>query len=127
MSIACTGIGIGVSRKIAVGEAHLLLRGQVEIIPLEIPPDRIEQEAERFRQAVHLAAQHLRRVRDQIPADTPSEIAAFIDTHLLMLEDSTIAEGPIDLIRELHCCAEWALQVRRDELVRVFHPVTGIA
>ncbi len=120
MSIACTGIGIGVSRKIAVGEAHLLLRGQVEIIPLEIPPEQIEQEASRFRQSVHLAAQHLRQVRNQIPDDTPSEIAAFIDTHLLMLEDSTIAEGPIDLIRELHCCAEWALQVRRDELVRVF-------
>ena len=46
MSIACTGIGIGVSRKIAVGEAYLLLRGQVEIIPLEIPPEQIEQEAE---------------------------------------------------------------------------------
>jgi phosphotransferase system enzyme I (PtsI) len=120
VSIACTGIGVGVSRKIAVGEAHLLLRGQVEIIPLEIAPEQIEQEAARFRQAVHLAAQHLRQVRDQIPSDTPSEIAAFIDTHLLMLEDSTIAEGPIDLIRELHCCAEWALQVRRDELVRVF-------
>lgn len=120
MSVACTGIGIGVSRRIAVGEAHLLVRGQFEIVPLEIAPEQIEQEAERFREAVRLAAQHLRQVRDQIPSDTPSEIAAFIDTHLLMLEDSTIAEGPIDLIRELHCCAEWALQVRRDELVRVF-------
>ena len=120
MTLAFTGIGIGVSRKIAIGEAHVLLRGQVEIIPVEIPEEEIEQEAERFRAAVRAAHEHLNQVRGQIPADTPTDIAAFIDTHLLMLEDSAIAEGPIELIRELHCCAEWALQVRRDELVRVF-------
>jgi phosphotransferase system enzyme I (PtsI) len=120
MTLAFTGIGIGVSRKIAIGEAHVLLRGQVEIIPVEIPEQEIEQEAERFREAVRAARQHLRDVRGQIPPDTPSDIVSFIDTHILMLEDSAIAEGPIELIRELHCCAEWALQVRRDELVRVF-------
>ena len=120
MTLAFTGIGIGVARKIAIGEAHVLLRGQVEIIPVEIPEDEIEQEAQRFREAVQAAHQHLNQVRGQIPPDTPTDIAAFIDTHLLMLEDSAIAEGPIELIRELHCCAEWALQVRRDELVRVF-------
>jgi len=120
MTLAFTGIGSGGARKIAIGEAHVLLRGQVEIIPVEVPEHEIEQEAERFREAVRAARQHLGEVRGQIPPDTPTDIAAFIDTHILMLEDSAIAEGPIELIRELHCCAEWALQVRRDELVRVF-------
>ncbi len=37
-----------------------------------------------------------------------------------MMEDSAISKAPIVLIRQQYFAAEWALQVRRDELVRVF-------
>ncbi len=120
MSIACTGIGVSGRRRIAVGRAHLLLRGQVEVIPMEVPKAELDNETDRFRRALATAQQQLRQIRDQIPANTPSGIAAFIDTHLLMLEDTAIADATVELIRELGVCAEWALQVRRDELARVF-------
>jgi phosphotransferase system enzyme I (PtsI) len=59
-------------------------------------------------------------VREQIPTNTALDISEFIDTHLLMLEDYAISQATINLIRENLYSAEWALQVRRDELVRVF-------
>ena len=42
------------------------------------------------RAAIRLAGEQLRSVRDQIPSDTPAEIAEFIDTHMLMLEDKAL-------------------------------------
>jgi phosphotransferase system enzyme I (PtsI) len=120
MTLACTGIGIGVSRAVALGPAYVLRRGPVEVTPRWIEEHEIEAEIQRFRDAVETARRELQAVRDQIPPSTPQDIAAFIDTHLLMLQDSTIAEAPLDLIRHQLCRAEWALQIRRDALVQVF-------
>ena len=67
-----------------------------------------------------MARNDLRAVRKRIPEDTSADIAAFIDTHLLMLEDSALTKAPIQLIRARRCNAEWALKLQRDALVSVF-------
>jgi phosphotransferase system enzyme I (PtsI) len=120
MTLACTGIGIGVTRAIALGPAYILHRGPIEVAPRWIQEHEVESEVERFRRALDTARAELKAVRAQIPPSTPPDIAEFIDTHLLMLEDVTISEGPLDLIRNQLCRAEWALQIRRDALVQVF-------
>jgi phosphoenolpyruvate-protein phosphotransferase (PTS system enzyme I) len=120
MTLACTGIGIGVSRAIALGPAYLLRRGPIDVTPRWIEEREVEAEVERFRRALETARRELQLVRAQIPPHTPPDIADFIDAHLLMLEDVTITEAPLDLIRNQLCRAEWALQVRRDAMVQVF-------
>ncbi len=112
--------GIGVSRGIAIGKAHILQHGNIDVTESELPANLVEQEVNRFRQAVHTARQQLQSIRERIPEDTREDIAAFIDTHLLMLDDNTLAAAPIDLIRARHCNAEWALKLRRDAIVEVF-------
>jgi phosphotransferase system enzyme I (PtsI) len=120
MTIACAGIGVGSAASIAVGNAFLLCRGPVCVTPSWVSSEAIEAEVLRFEQAILLAGQQLHRVREQIPRDTPSEIADFIDTHLLMLQDKALSSQPIQLIRHEGLSAEWALQQHRDALVRVF-------
>ncbi len=120
MSLACTGIGIGVSNAVAMGHAYVLRRGAVEIAPNWIEEHEVDAEVQRFRNAIDSARKQMHAVRDHIPADTPPDIAEFIDTHILMLDDVTITETPLDLIRNQLCRAEWALQIRRDALVQVF-------
>ena len=112
--------GIGVSRGIAIGKAHIMQHGNIDVTESELPANLVEQEVNRFRQAVHTARQQLQSIRERIPEDTREDIAAFIDTHLLMLDDNTLAAAPIDLIRARHCNAEWALKLRRDAIVEVF-------
>ncbi|MCF6281631.1 MAG: phosphoenolpyruvate--protein phosphotransferase [Candidatus Polarisedimenticolaceae bacterium] len=120
MSLLCSGIGVGVSRAIAIGPAHLLKSGLIEVQPSTISAKQIDAECESFLQAIKLARRQLKAVRNKIPASTPSDISAFIDTHLLMLEDSALAEAPLELVR-IHCLsAAYALQVKRDALVKVF-------
>jgi len=120
VSLACLGVGISGSRRLATGEAHLLIRHAFEAQPRHIDPERIESEITRFRQAVIAAQAHLQQVRRQIPADLQTDVAAFIDSHLLMLEDPLIAEIPIQLIRQHRHSAEWALQIQWEELVQRF-------
>ncbi len=120
MTLAITGIGVEGGRSTAVGRAVTLSRGNLRPEPRMIPQSRVEAEVDRFRAAVETAAAQLREIRRRIPDDTPADIVEFIDAHLLMLEDRALSEGPIQLIREEGCTAEWALQLRRDQLMRVF-------
>jgi phosphotransferase system enzyme I (PtsI) len=112
--------GTGASKGIAIGPVHIMRRDTLEIIEYTLEEDRIEEEILRFMSAVDLAKQHLQHIREQIPATTQSDIIAFIDTHLLMLDDSTLSKVPIQLIQRHRCNAEWALKLQRDALVRVF-------
>jgi len=112
--------GLGVSRGIAIGPVHILERGKPESIRFDIPDNRVGDEVKRFRKAHRQAARHLRDIRKSIPGDAPPDIAAFIDSHLLMIDDVLLKKTPAEIIRQQKCNAEWALQIQENELVRVF-------
>jgi phosphotransferase system enzyme I (PtsI) len=118
MSLLLTGIGV--SRGIAIGKVHLLQRGQPDVIEYSIPSHLVEREVFRFRAALSLACEQLRNIRNAIPSNARQEVTDFIDTHLLMLDDTLLSKVPETLIREHQLNAEWALQLQRDELVAVF-------
>ena len=118
MSIAISGTGV--SRGIAIGKVHRVERGEVEVYEAAIPKQLVEDEVARFRRAVRTARQQLKAIRNSIPETTRMDISDFIDTHLLMMEDSMLTAAPVELIREHQCNAEWALKSQRDALAAVF-------
>ena len=120
MTVTCAGIGVASGPGIAIGDAFVLNRGPVCVTPSWVHAKHIETEVTRFEHAIGTAAAQLRMVRQQIPEDAPSDIAEFIDTHLLMIEDKALSSQPITLIRQEGLSAEWALQQHRDALIQVF-------
>lgn len=112
--------GMGVSRGIAIGRVHIIERGRLDIPEYHIEQDQVETETRRLVDAVSLAKQQLRAIRDHIPAATSPDIAPFIDTHLLMLDDAVLTQEPLRLIKSAAHNAEWALQLQRDALMHVF-------
>ena len=112
--------GVGVSRGIAIGKAHIIERAELETREHYVSSGEEKAEVRRLRAAVQQAKQDLRAVREQIPATTAADIAAFIDTHLLMLEDSALTLDAERLIKTRSCNAEWALKLQRDALVKAF-------
>jgi len=115
--------GTGVSNGVAIGPVHIVRRDSIEIIEYVLPVEAIDDEVRRFERALDFVKQQLRRVRDNIPTTTQSDIQAFIDTHLLMLDDSTLSRVPVNIIRDSFCNAEWALKLQRDALVKVFEEI----
>ncbi len=118
MSIALQGTGV--SKGIAIGKVNIIDRDQIEVNQVTLAKQDIETEIIRFENALILAHQQLKRIRDNLPVEKTAEIAGFIDAHLLMLEDSLLTQAPIHLIREHQCNAEWALKLQRDNLVHIF-------
>ena len=112
--------GIGISRGIAMGDAHIAQRNRLEVSERRVADKEIEHEVHRFRTAVRQAQKELREIRQRIPGSTPAEIFEFIDTHALMLEDSALIDPPAQMITALKCNAEWALQAQRNRLAAVF-------
>ena len=112
--------GMGVSRGIAIGRAHIIERDRLDIPEYHIEPAQVDAETGRLLEAIAQAKQQLRAIRDHIPAATSPDITPFIDTHLLMLDDAVLTQEPLRLIRSARFNAEWALQLQRDALVDVF-------
>lgn len=112
--------GIGVSNGVAIGKVRILHHGQVDLLEYSITPAQVDSEIARFRAALAQAKAQLHEVRQRIPPGTPADIAAFIDTHLLMLEDAPLSRDPEEIIRNQLCNAEWALKLQQDVLVQVF-------
>jgi len=112
--------GIGVSKGIAIGEAYVFSREQFTIREYHISKSRQKNEIQRFKVALSKAGDQLRNIKNRIAKDTPPDILAFIDTHLLMLQDPAFNEGTTSNIKEYSCNAEWALQIQSDRLVQVF-------
>jgi len=122
--------GIGVTRGIGIGRV-MRLHGDLEIPEYALEAGQIDAEVARFAAARQRAKDQLLEVRAQVPGLVPvvgltgvsgasQEIAAFIDTHLLMLDDRSLGEAVITVIREQAINAEAALKRQRDALVAVF-------
>ena len=112
--------GIGVSKGIAIGKVYVIDHDVVEVSEFSLSKQSLEDEVSRFKEALEIARQQLSRIRDNVPKNAPGDVAAFIDTHLLMLEDSSLSQVPIQIIYEKQCNAEWALKLQCDSLVQVF-------
>ncbi|MDM8569080.1 phosphoenolpyruvate-utilizing N-terminal domain-containing protein, partial [Thiotrichales bacterium HSG1] len=108
--------GIGVSKGIAIGKVHVVRRDALEISRKTLT--QVDTEVVRFKNAINLARQQLEHIKEQIPKNI--DVTAFIDSHLLMLEDSLLTKVPIDLIYKHSCNAEWALQMQGNDIIEVF-------
>ena len=112
--------GIGVSRGIAIADVYLLRGAELDVTERALEHAQVESEVERFQTAQAVAVDQLNRVRESIPPGTPGDIAAFIDTHLLMLKDRSLVQATTDAILTDRVNAEFALKQAGDALVKVF-------
>ena len=115
--------GAGAGGGIAIGQAHLISNARLEVAHYAIAPEQLELEVMRFSTAVDQVRAELQGLRRSVPADAPAELGAFLNLHLMMLDDATLSHVPRALIRSLRCNAEWALAQQMDYLVAQFDKI----
>ncbi|NOT17710.1 MAG: phosphoenolpyruvate--protein phosphotransferase [Sulfuriferula sp.] len=115
--------GIGVSPGIAIGVARLASHSRVEVAHYVLPAQFIDKEIARFDDAMNTVRQEMQALRAQIPANAPAEMPAFLDMHLMILDDSTLSSVPKQLMRSQSCNAEWALTQQMEQLVAQFEAI----
>jgi phosphotransferase system enzyme I (PtsI) len=115
--------GIGVSGGIAIGQARLVSQTTLEVDHYTVPPAQVPEEADRFESAVAKVRAEMEALRDSVPATAPAEFAAFINLHLMILNDSMLSVAPRRIIETEQCNAEWALRVQMDALLAQFDEI----
>jgi phosphotransferase system enzyme I (PtsI) len=115
--------GVGVSGGIAIGHAHLVSRAKLEAAHYVVPAAQVPEESARFASAIGTVRTELEELRASVPATAPAEFAAFIDLHLMIVNDSTLSVIPRRIIESEQCNAEWALRVQMDALLAQFEEI----
>ena len=112
--------GIAVSSGIAIGYAHLISYTVLEVAHYKLPKELLAKEVARFDSALAATRNELTALRASRPQQAAAEFDAFLDLHLMILDDHHISQIPREKIEKEHCNAEWALKVQMDELVAQF-------
>ena len=115
--------GVGVSSGIAIGQAHLLSNALLEVVHYQLPKHLIDDEIKRFSDAIAAVKHDLVQIKASLRKNAPAELAAFIGTHLMMLQDKSLSEVPKDIIRNEQCNAEWAIKLQMDDIVDQFEQI----
>ena len=102
--------GIEASAGIAIGRARMTDRSRVAVTEVSIGEDEVVQECARFHAALQDAREELLAVKEHLTASRGPEHLYVVDTHLLILEDSMLTRGTLDLIAGEKINAEAALK-----------------
>ncbi len=112
--------GLAVARGIAIGRAVLVASSRVDVAHYFIEADQIEQEIQRLATAREAVVQDIHRLIDHLPKDAPTELAALLDVHLMLLQDQMLEDGVKAWVKDRLYNAEWALISQRDIVARQF-------
>jgi len=112
--------GLAVARGIAIGRAVLVASSRVDVAHYFIKPDQVDGEIDRLKRAKEVVFQEVQRLQLALPKDAPTELAALLDVHLMLLQDELLAEGVAHWIRDRLYNAEWALTSQLDVVARQF-------
>jgi len=115
--------GIGVSGGIAVGHAHLVSHAKLEVAHYVVPQAQVPEEAARLDAAVRMVRADFEELHAGIPSTAPAEFAAFVNLHLMILNDATLSVAPRRIIETERCNAEWALKVQMEALLAQFDEI----
>lgn len=112
--------GLPVSRGIAIGHAHLVSHEALEVTHYVLPKHLVHEEVARLDEALQATRQELLALREYRPQLAAAEFDAFLDLHLMILDDVHISTAAREMIQREHCNAEWALKTQMEELVAQF-------
>jgi phosphotransferase system enzyme I (PtsI) len=112
--------GLPVSRGVAIGRAVLVASGRVDVPHHFIDPARTGEEVDRLLAARDTVNDEFDLLKRDLPSDVPTELAALLDVHQMLLQDEALIGAASDWIVQRHYNAEWALSAQLEVLARQF-------
>jgi phosphotransferase system enzyme I (PtsI) len=112
--------GLPVSRGVAIGRAVLVASGRVDVPHHFVDPARTGEEVDRLLAARDTVNDEFDLLKRDLPSDVPTELAALLDVHQMLLQDEALIGAASDWIVQRHYNAEWALSAQLEVLARQF-------
>ncbi len=115
--------GIGVYGGISIGRACIIDPSILNVEHYLILSEQINDEINRLENAIQSVEKELNNLKKELPKDYPEEMAAFLDVHLLILQDHLLRNIPKKLIKERLYNAEWAITSQLEYLFKQFNAI----
>lgn len=116
--------GLAVARGIAIGRAVLVASTRLDVAHYFIEPAQVLSEVKRVRDGRDAVVDEIHRLQISIaqmgPKETPHELAALLDVHLMLLQDEELSRGVKHWITDRLYNAEWALTTQLEIIARQF-------
>lgn len=112
--------GLPVSSGIAIGHAHLVSHAALEVTHYVLPKHMVHEEIARLEEALETTRKELTGLREFRPQQAAAEFDAFLDLHLMILDDEHISAAAREMVARDQCNAEWALKTQMEILVEQF-------
>ena len=103
-------VGVGGSPGVALGRAHVLDRRDLDIVEYEIEPEQVAEERARLVAAFAESRRQLAELRAGLSREALGDHVHILDSHILMLEDSSLVGAAERLVAEERINAEWAVR-----------------
>jgi phosphotransferase system enzyme I (PtsI) len=117
--------GVPVSEGIAIGKASVIQSPWDEIPLLDLSPEKIDLEIERYRQALKEVKKQLLDCRDRVKKEIGDNEAEIFDTHLAMLDDPFFTDEVIGSIKDYEKNAEFVLKKDLERFQHFFDKMTN--
>jgi phosphoenolpyruvate-protein phosphotransferase (PTS system enzyme I) len=112
--------GTSVYNGISIGYAHIIEPNILNVEHYLILPENIDEEVTRLEFAIQQVEQEITQLKLELPKDSPEEISAFLNVHLLILQDHLLRNEPKKIIQQRRYNAEWAITKQLDDLLEQF-------
>ena len=115
--------GLAVSSGIAIGEAHVVEIGVVNVPDYELAEDAVEAELERFAAALGKSERQLKKLKNkstELHGAAAEELGFLLEAHLQMLSGSRVVRGVERRIQQDRQNAEAAVQVEINAVAHDF-------
>ncbi len=113
--------GIGVVHDVAIGKAVILEDKTKLIIPFyNVLKENVDKEIERFKDAVEKTKMQIEEVKESLNDDLSQSHLSIFDTHLLILQDQSLIQKTIEIIKNKYYNAEYAFKSVIKEIIKKF-------
>jgi phosphotransferase system enzyme I (PtsI) len=105
--------GLGVSAGIAIGEAHVVEVGAIQVPEYDIKESEVDAEIERFNEALQKSDRQLKKLKTksaELHGAAAEELGFLLDAHMQMLSGSRVVRGVESRVRREKINAEAAVQ-----------------
>lgn len=115
--------GIPASSGIGIGRAYMVDRRRLKIAKRRLQPNQLEEEVQRFDDALTISHRQLERVKQKLSEQPESDHYMIIEAHQLILRDEHLVQEVTRIIREEKINAEWALKRTVEHIKGVFDSI----
>ncbi|MCB1958474.1 MAG: phosphoenolpyruvate--protein phosphotransferase, partial [Rhodocyclaceae bacterium] len=122
--MAFTLHGLPVSNGIAIGHVHLISHALLEVSHYHVTPRHLPAELRRLDEALGIVRHELNSLKAATASgQAHSEVGAFLDLHMMLLDDPMLVDAARQHISERRCNAEWALVQQMEQLIEQFDEI----